>query len=250
MQLKNYNKGPANKNQDKSPKVFQREKVKEFFDIKDLDWTPKQREFIDLALNKETKILLINGPAGSSKSILSVYCGLKLLNDKRISDVLYLRSAVESSDKALGYLPGTIDDKLHFYNLPFIDKLEELLSKGDINKLQKDNRVSMFPVNFCRGMSWNAKCLILDEAQNSTTKEIITVLTRLGKFSKCFVLADPSQTDLTNGKRGAFESIFSLLSDEESKQNGIHTFTFGQEDIMRSDLVRFLSEKFKKLIVV
>ncbi len=247
--LKN-NKILENKNQpDKSPRVFQREKFGEIFTIKDLEWTPKQKEFISLALNKETKILLINGPPGSSKTILSVYCALKLINEKRVSDAIYLRSAVESSDKALGYLPGTVDDKLHFYNLPFIDKLEELLNKADINKLQKDNRVSMFPVNFCRGMNWNAKCIILDEAQNSTIKEIITVLTRLGKFSKCFVLADPSQTDLTNGKRGAFENIFNLLSDEESKKKGIHTFTFGQEDIMRSDLVRFLSEKFKNLSI-
>lgn len=248
--MKTYTKDSGDsEKQDTSPKVFQRSKIKEDLSIKDLNWTPKQKEFIDLATNKDTRVMLVKGPAGSSKSILSVYCALKLLNEKKISDILYLRSAVESSDKALGYLPGTVEDKLHFYNLPFIDKLEELLSKGDIFKLQKENRITMFPVNFCRGMSWNAKCLILDEAQNSTAKEIITVLTRLGKFSRCFVLADPMQTDLMNGKRGAFENILQLLSDEESKKFGIHTFTFENEDIMRSDLVRFLSTKFQTLSV-
>lgn len=232
---------------DRSIRVQQREKVKDSLHIRDFKWTPKQQDFINLALDKNTKVLLINGPAGSSKTLLSVYSSLRLLNDKRISDILYLRSAVESSDKALGYLPGSVDDKLHFYNLPFIDKLEELLSKPDISKLQKDNRISIFPVNFCRGMSWNAKSIILDEAQNSTLKEIITVLTRIGNFSKCFVLADPFQSDLHNGKRGAFEQIFNLFSDEESKKFGIYTFTFNNEDILRSELVRFLVSKFEIL---
>ena len=164
---------------DNSIRVSQREKIKDILHIRNFEWTPKQQNFINLALDKNTKVLLVNGPAGSAKTFLSVYSSLRLLNDKRISDILYLRSAVESSDKALGYLPGSVDDKLHFYNLPFIDKLEELLSKTDISRLQKDNRISIFPVNFCRGMSWNAKSIILDEAQNSTLKEIITVLTRI-----------------------------------------------------------------------
>lgn len=233
---------------DHSPKVFQRSKIRETFTIRDLQWTPKQLEFINLAVhNKDVKVLLVNGPAGTAKTILSVYCSLQLINTKKISDIIYLRSAVESSDKAIGFLPGTIQDKMHFYNLPFIDKLEELLSKNDIIKLQKEERISIFPVNFCRGMSWNAKSIILDEAQNSTIKEIITVLTRIGKFSKCFVLADPLQTDLNNGKRGAFEQVFNLFSDDESKKFGIYTFQFGNEDILRSDLVKFLVKKFNNL---
>ena len=234
---------------DQSPRVPQREKIKDVLTIKDLVWTPKQQEFINLALDKQTKILMVSGPAGSSKTILSVYCSLKLLNERRVSDIITLRSPVESSDKAIGFLPGTLDEKMSFYNLPFVDKLEELLSKGDIAQLVKENRFSSFPVNFARGMSWNAKCIIVDESQNSTIKELVTILTRVGKFSKCFVLADPTQTDLTNGKRGAFENIFNLLSDEESRIMGIRTFTFTEDDIMRSDIVRFLVKKFKTLSV-
>ena len=125
--------------------------------------------------------------------------------------------------------------------------MDELLDKRDIEALEKENRVSMYPVNFSRGMSWNAKCIIFDEAQNSTQKEIVTVLTRLGKFSKCFVLADPFQTDLPPGKGGAFEKIHKLFSDQESKDNGIVSFEFTEEDVMRSELVKFLVKKFKFL---
>ena len=114
---------------------------------------------------------------------------------KAISDIMYLRSAVESSDSKLGYLPGTAEDKLRFYNLPFLDKLDELLPTTRAEKLEQEGRISMFPVNFARGMNWKSKCVILDEAQNSSLKEITTVLTRLGEGSRCFVLADPMQTD-------------------------------------------------------
>jgi PhoH-like ATPase len=238
-------KGPAH--EDKSPKIYQRDKIKEFLSIKELNWTEKQKQFINAALDKETKIMMVSGPAGSSKSLISVYCALKLLNEKRVSDIIYIRSAVESSDSKLGFLPGDASEKLHFYNLPFLEKLDELLTKSEVDKLEKDGRASMYPINYARGMSWNAKAIIVDEVQNSSQKEIITVLTRLGKFSKCFVLADPAQTDLPQGRGGAFEKMYNLFSDQDSMNNGIKTFQFTEEDIMRSELVRFLVKKFKEL---
>jgi phosphate starvation-inducible PhoH-like protein len=103
----------------------------------------------------------------------------------------------------------------------------------------------MFPVNFARGMSWNGKFIILDEAQNSSRKEIVTVLTRLGVGSKCFILGDPMQTDL-KGNDAAFERMFDLFSDDQSKSAGISTFEFTEEDIMRSELVKFLVTKLKE----
>jgi len=210
-----------------------------------LSWTNKQKEFFKVALDRSTKIVFVNGPAGTAKTLLSVYCGLQLLNMKAISDIMYLRSAVESSNNSLGFLPGTADEKLRFYNLPFIDKLEELLgSEKKAEKLNEEGRVSMFPVSFARGMNWTDKCIILDEAQNSTEKEITTVLTRMGNNSRCFLLADPMQTDLKNeNNQGGFQKMFKIFSDEESAQQGIYAFEFSEEDIMRSELVKFLIKK-------
>ena len=189
--------------------------------------------------------MFVKGPAGTSKSLLSVYCGIKLLNKKSVSDIMYLRSAVESSESRLGFLPGSAEEKLSFYNLPFLDKLEELVTNCSVEKLEKEGRISMFPVNFARGMSWNGKFIILDEAQNSSRKEIVTVLTRLGVGSKCFILGDPMQTDL-KGNDAAFERMFDLFSDDQSKSAGISTFEFTEEDIMRSELVKFLVTKLKE----
>ena len=235
------------KKKDKSPKIEQREKLKDNLHIRDLNWTEKQKEFIKVATDKNTRVMFINGPAGTSKSIISTYVSLLLLNEKKISDIIYIRSAVESSDSKIGYLPGDAEDKLHYYNLPFLEKLDELLPRAEVDKLEKEERVSMYPVNYSRGMSWAAKAIIFDEAQNSTVKEIITVLTRLGEFSRCFVLADPMQTDLPQNKAGGFDRLYNLFNDEESKENGIYTFKFDEEDIVRSKLVKFMVKKFKDL---
>jgi phosphate starvation-inducible PhoH-like protein len=228
-----------------SEDFFQKPPLKTSLKIKELDWTQKQKDFFRTALSDETNIMFVKGPAGTSKSLLSVYCGIRLLNKKSISDIMYLRSAVESSESRLGFLPGSAEEKLSFYNLPFLDKLEELVTNCSVEKLEKEGRISMFPVNFARGMSWNGKFIILDEAQNSSKKEIITVLTRLGVGSKCFILGDPMQTDL-RGNNAAFDRMFELFSDDQSKSAGINTFEFDEEDIMRSDLVKFLVKKLKE----
>ena len=231
-------------------RILQRESIrpKDKIQIRDFSWTSKQKQFIDLASSKNTKIILVKGPAGSSKTLISVYSALHLLNDAKGSEIIYLRSAVESSDARLGFLPGDADQKLHFFNLPFVHKMEELINESDSKKLQKDERISCYPVNFSRGMSWDGKCMILDEAQNSSIREIVTVLTRLGMGSKCFVLADPNQTDLKNGSRGGFSKIYDALDDKKSKDNGVFTFEFTEKDIVRSDLVRFLVGKLSNII--
>lgn len=235
------------KSKDTSPIVHQRDKVKDSLNIREFKWTDKQKEFLKIALDKETRLMFINGPAGSSKSLLSVFASLKLLSDKRVSDILYIRSAVESSDSKLGFLPGDVDDKLHYYGVPFIEKLDELLPRNEVDRLQKDERLIVYPVNYARGMSWNAKAVIFDEAQNSTQKEIVTIMTRIGKFSKLFICADPAQTDLTNGKVGGFSRLAAHLNDEESKSQGIRYFELDEEDIMRDELVKFLVKKLKTM---
>ena len=218
--------------------------IKRQIKINQFPWTEKQKEFFRVALDPSTNVVFVNGPAGTAKTLLSVYCGLQLLNMKAADDIMYLRSAVESSDKSLGYLPGDANEKLRFYNLPFLDKLDELLTESSAQKLEEQKRVSMFPVNFARGMNWKYKCVILDEAQNSSIKEIITVLTRMGEGCRCFILADPMQTDLKNeNSHGGFEGLSHIFSDEESINMGIYSFNFSEEDIMRSELVKFLIKK-------
>jgi phosphate starvation-inducible PhoH-like protein len=229
---------------DRSPHVYQRDKLKEKIEIKPLEWTEKQKQFLALALDKNTNIIFVSGPAGSAKTLLATYAALELVNQRRVSDIIYIRSAVESADSSLGYLPGEVDDKMAYYGIPFMDKLGELVTRESIEILKKENRVDIQPVNFIRGQSWNARIAVVDEAQNMTSKEIYTIITRIGRFSKCFVLADPTQSDMHNGNVGGFEKSAQHYADAEGNSKGIYHFEFDDNDIMRSDLVRFLVRRY------
>ena len=162
-----------------------------------------------------------------------------------MAEIIYVRSPVESSDSKIGFLPGDADDKLKYYNLPFADKLDELLPQHQTRILLEQERIKIYPLSFVRGMIWRCTAVILDEAQNCTSKEIVTTLTRIGEFSKCFILADPDQSDLGHGKSGGFLKLQNVFSDEESRDNGIQSFQFTEEDIKRSGIVKFIVKKLK-----
>ena len=230
---------------DCSPRVHQREKIGFTLNLKGLDWTEKQKAFIDLATNKDTKIIFLSGPAGTSKSILAVYCALQLLNEKKISDIIYVRTIIESATTSMGTLPGDENDKLKFFVAVLHDKLEELLPTADIKKLYADERVKGMPVNYLRGASYNAKAVIVDEAQNGTFNELLTCLTRIGKFTKYFILGDPMQSDLKNKDQSGFKPMFDIFNTPHAQEKGIYCVEFGKEDIMRSEILKFIIEQIE-----
>jgi len=239
--MKNKNK---KQREDKSPIVPQKNKIKSEIEINQRELTIKQKQFLDIALDKNTKLMFVSGPAGTSKTYISVLAALMLMNQKRVSDLLYLRSAVESADSKIGFLPGEADEKMAPYIQPLLDKLSELTTKSAIDLLQKENRLDSIPIGFLRGLNWNAKSIIADEAQNMTYKELVTLVTRVGEFSKVFILGDPEQSDI-NGKSG-FMKMMNQFDDTESKEHGIYTFRFEEDDIVRSGLVKFIIKKLKQ----
>jgi phosphate starvation-inducible protein PhoH and related proteins len=230
------------KKSDKSKYVHQGDKLNWVLNIRErTDLTDKQKELIDIITDKKTRVVFINGPAGTSKTFLAVYCGLLLLNSKSISNITYVRTIIESASKSLGSLPGDSAEKMEPYLMPLMDKLEEFIPVGDAKKLNSEGRIKGIPVNYLRGASLNAQYIIADEAQNFTFKELLTTLTRLGEYSKLIVLLDPDQSDI-NGKSGALP-MFDLFNDESSKENGVHCFSFTKDDIVRSGILKFILEK-------
>jgi phosphate starvation-inducible PhoH-like protein len=247
MENSNSNEYHSPLKKDNSPIIPQRSKFRGNLSIFDRKLTEKQQKFLELANDKNTKIMFVLGPAGSSKTYLAVLNALKMINDKKVSDLIYIRSAVESADSKLGFLPGEADEKMAPYLQPLMDKLVELLPKNEIDVLQKEERFSSIPVSFLRGLNWNAKVIIADEAQNMTYKELFTLITRTGEFSKVFILGDPEQSDI-NGKSG-FIKMINTFRDDESRYNGIHVFEFTEEDIVRSGLVKFIIQKSRSELI-
>jgi phosphate starvation-inducible PhoH-like protein len=231
---------------DTSPQVHQKPILKNSVELRQLPWTEKQLDLLALAADKQTQLILVRGVAGTSKTATAVFSVLKALNDKKVSDIVLVRSVVESSDNKMGYLPGSADDKIRPYLIPFFDKLEMFLSPQALKNLQEEGRINAFPFSFLRGMDWNRKAIILDEAQNTSRKELLTFMTRIGRFGKTFIIGDPSQSDIKNS---GFDEVFELFNNEEAKYQGIHTFEFQEEDVMRSELCKYISRRFKDLPV-
>lgn len=234
---------------DRSPVVVQKDKIqdKDKFNISDrIIWTDKQKQIIDAALDKKTNIIILNGLPGTAKTLLSVYCSLMLMNEKKVSDLIYIRSLIQSMDGQTGFLTGDLDEKTKYYNIPLYDKLEELLSKPTIDFLEKQERIKTYPVSMLRGYNFNAISVICDEAQNLLFDSLVTVATRVGKFSKLFICGDSTlQNDL--GKKSGFKDFCRMFNDEESKQQGIVYFELGTEDIQRSGITKYIVEKVIKM---
>lgn len=231
---------------DTSPYVFQREKISYDLSITELPWTEKQKAIIELFLNKNTKVLFLKGVAGTSKTILSMYLGLQLLKQRKVSDIVLIRSAVESSDSKMGFLPGDITEKFGVYLAPFNDKFSELLPKAQIDKLEKDNRINICPINYARGLHFAVKFVCCDEFQNLTVREARTMMTRLGEFCKVIICGDPDQSDLPVGKSG-FVKVYDAFNNEEAQKHGIYCVELTEEDIVRSEICKFITHKFKEI---
>ena len=174
---------------------------------------------------------------------MSLYGCLRLMAEDTEKELLYVRSIAESADKGLGSLPGDMAEKFNPFLMPLYDKLEEIVFEGDTAFLKQKGRISAVPINFLRGANWNNKLIVADEAQNFTFKELTTLITRLGEDSKLIICGDFMQSDI-NGKTG-FGEMFDLFCDESSVENGIHSFKFTCNDIVRSKILKFIISKLE-----
>lgn len=230
--------------EDKSLHIPQKPKADIDLQIRQLPWTEKQKALIQLLQNKNTEMVLIKGPAGSAKTAISVYCALEALKQKKIGEIVYARSIVESTSHGMGYLPGELEEKLTPYLTPLFDKMEEFLPPSQAQYLVNTDKIRGVPIGFMRGMSINCAYIIADECQNFTAKELLTLMTRVGKRSKLILTGDIRQSDIRDS---GFSNVYSAFDNEESQSHGIFTFKFGLEDIMRSEVVKYIVKKFETI---
>jgi len=214
------------------------------FDVRSLNWTEKQEIFIKRALDKETRIMLCEAPPGVGKTLLSLYCSLKLLSERRVGQILYVRNPVEASDNQLGFLKGDIEQKLAPFAAPLVDNLSKLISDGDNRKLARENQIDAIALGHIKGRTFDNTALIFDEVEDFNDKQILLALSRIGKGSKVFLIGDSRQT---NVRESGFKRAISIFDDEESRENGIVVQRFDESDIMRSGIARFIYRRYASI---
>ena len=200
-------------------------------------FNPKHQEFYNCIMNPKTKMGFVDGPAGSMKTYIAVYAALQLIREDQFQRLVYIRSVTESAERSLGSLPGEIDDKFSPYAIPLEEKVTEITDAGTYSMLKQRGVVEAIPVNFVRGLTFNKALVIVDEAQNLSRKELTTILTRFGRYSKYVVIGDCNQADVN---KSGYKEIFNMFNSKQCQDNDIHSFEFGNSEISRSKILRFI----------
>ena len=190
-----------------------------------------QRRYLDAIENHDMVFGI--GPAGTGKTYLAVAMAISALLAKRVNRIILARPAVEAGER-LGFLPGTLQDKIDPYLRPLYDALYDMLDPEKVDRYLEKSVIEIAPIAFMRGRTLNDSFVILDEAQNTTSEQMKMFVTRLGFNSKAVITGDVTQIDLPNARRsGLLEAIDVLKSVE-----GLAFVHFDEGDVVRHHLVQ------------
>jgi len=173
------------------------------------------------------------GPAGTGKTYLAVSMAVKCLLEKKVSRIVLTRPAVEAGER-LGFLPGTLQEKIDPYLKPLYDALYDMLDVERVDRHLERGVIEIAPIAFMRGRTLNDSFVILDEAQNTTPEQMKMFLTRIGFGSKAVITGDVTQVDLPLGKMSGLVGARNILSGVE----GISFIDFSERDVVRHPLVQ------------
>jgi phosphate starvation-inducible PhoH-like protein len=181
------------------------------------------------------------GPAGTGKTYLAMAMAISALKKEQVHRIILTRPAVEAGE-ALGFLPGDLKEKIFPYLRPLYDALHDMLDSEEVQKYIDRGVVEIAPLAYMRGRTLNNAFVVLDEAQNTTTEQMLMFLTRLGAESKCVITGDQTQIDLPANKRsGLIEALHAL-----KEVSGIAFCHFEEVDVIRHELVQSIIRAYKQ----
>lgn len=201
--------------------------------------SPGQQRYLD-ALS-DHQITFGIGPAGTGKTYLAMAKAVEALLSGEVRRLILTRPAVEAGEN-LGFLPGTLSDKIDPYLRPLYDALQELLEEGALPRLMEVGAIEVAPLAYMRGRTLNDSFIILDEAQNTTTAQMKMLLTRLGHGSRLAVTGDITQVDLPGGKRSGLTHAEDVLQDIE----GIAFCYLTSDDVVRTRIVADIVDAYEE----
>jgi phosphate starvation-inducible PhoH-like protein len=218
-----------------------RENVLETFASMRVDVSPRKAPVFPRTLGQQIYLDAIRnhavtfgiGPAGTGKTYLAMAAAVSALINDDVSRIILTRPAIEAGE-ALGFLPGDLQQKIDPYLRPLYDALHDMLPAGEIEKLMERGVIEVAPLAYMRGRTLNHAFVILDEAQNTTTKQMMMLLTRLGFDSKAIITGDPTQIDLPDRKAsGLLEAELALRNIDD-----LAFIELQEDDVIRHPLVQ------------
>ena len=201
--------------------------------------TLNQKRYVD-AIDEHTIVFGI-GPAGTGKTYLAVAKAVQALQSKKVSRIILTRPAVEAGER-LGFLPGTLSEKIDPYLRPLYDALHDMIDPDSIPRLMTSGVIEVAPLAYMRGRTLNDAFIILDEAQNTTPEQMKMFLTRLGFGSKMVVTGDVTQIDLPNDQRSGLKVVRDILGDLRD----VNFSTLTSTDVVRHRLVGDIVDAYER----
>ena len=193
--------------------------------------SPNQKKYVEAI--EQSDMTFGIGPAGTGKTYLAVAMAASALMAKKVSRIILVRPAVEAGER-LGFLPGSLQEKVDPYLRPLYDALYDLLEKDRVDKMLEKGIIEVAPLAFMRGRTLSDAFIIMDEAQNTTNEQMKMFVTRLGMNSKAVITGDLTQIDLPNPKRSGLLEALNVLSGVE----GVRFCHFEDGDVVRHNLVQ------------
>ena len=196
----------------------------------------KQKDLVRLLKDNSKKIIFVTGPAGTGKTLFATECGIQNFLNKSIDKLIFTRPSV-CVDEDLGYLPGTLEEKMSPFVRPIYDVLETFLNPKEVQNLMEEKKIEISPLGFMRGRTFKNSWIVADEMQNSTVSQMKMLLTRIGENSRLIITGDLEQYD-KNLRFNGLEDFLNRLNSQKDYSKNIDFIIFDKQDIQREEVVK------------
>ena len=213
--------------------------------LKDIELTANQKRFVNSINNR--KLVFLDGPAGSGKTLLSCKHAIEKLNSREVKNVVITRPAISIHNEQHGFLPGDLNEKMGVWVAPLLENFMLFESERKVKQYINNGDISIVPLAYIRGLTFEDSIVIGDEMQNSSRQQMLALLTRIGQNCQMIITGDGNQSDVLEiGVENGLKDFIDRYEESEDLCEDIEVVKFTDDDIKRSELIKFVSKMYSR----